>query len=89
MTSDDRTANSPRLLKAALGRRGSSIEGQLTGAAVDSQSRPEPALGDSPVAGNGINLSGQWTIANVFIPAESAVSADEGDESPYDLHHYM
>jgi len=35
--------NSPRLLKAADGPRGSSIEGQLTGASVDSQSRPLPA----------------------------------------------
>jgi hypothetical protein len=33
--------NSPRLPKAALGRRGNNIEGQLTGAVVDSQSRPE------------------------------------------------
>ena len=34
------TVNSPTLLKAALGRRGSSVDGQLTGEAVDSQSRP-------------------------------------------------
>jgi len=36
--------NSPTLLKAALGRRGSSIEGQLTGAALDSQYRPSAVI---------------------------------------------
>lgn len=40
-TASGRTVNSPRLLKAALGRRGNNIEGQLTGAVVDSQSRPQ------------------------------------------------
>ena len=38
------TVSSRRLLKAALGRRGSSIEGQLTGVAVDSRSRPVAAF---------------------------------------------
>jgi hypothetical protein len=37
------TVNSPRLLKAALGRRGFSIDGQLSGEGVETQSRPGPA----------------------------------------------
>jgi len=52
------TVNSPRLPKAALGRRGCSIERQLTGAAVDSQSRPFRDIRRRRLSGG--SFAAQW-----------------------------
>ena len=61
------TVSSARLLKAAFGRRGSGIEGQLTGASVDLPSRPLPVIEVSRMT------SRQWSVSGYSRHSSTAV----------------